>query len=181
MTTEAPAGISKGLILRKEKAPSIVRSGGGGGQPHEWEKIIGPTISAEPGENFLVYLYPEPDRQVPEGGWPEDDLKKARQQAAARAASIANRYYHHVPEEHVETAVRQRSDGSYGVWVTHHGAMTEEARAKLAQRRRPRQKVTEAAQDDPAPDGASEATQSSPAPATAAERAKAAAKRQGAR
>jgi len=182
--------LQTGLVLQKEKAPAIVRSGGRGGQPHEWEKIIGPTISADPGEDFIIYLYPD---HPPANGqsYTEEELEQGKRQAAARSASIANRYWHHVPGEHVETSVRMRPDGMYGVYATHHGAMTEENRLKLAKRRAPRGPRQTSAQDEPGADETNvPAPSTTPEPSvttgaavpTAAERAKAAAKKsQGAR
>jgi len=175
--------ITAGLLLQKEKAPAIVRSGGVGGQPHEWEKVIGPTISAEPGEEWLIYVYPEGDR--PNEGWDDKTLASAKSKASARAASIANRYWNAVPTEHVETMVRQRPDGSYGVWAVHHGAMTEENREKLARRRAPRgPRLAGDAPGEPAvasntPSGGGSTPEGAQANvgATAAERAKAAAKK----
>ena len=175
--------LTTGLVLRKEKAPPIVRSGGRGGQPHEWEKVIGPTIAGSPGEDFLIYIYPDTER--PQGGWSEEDLLAAKRQASARSASIANRYWNHVPGEHVQTSVRQREDGTFGVYATHHGPMTDEARAKIANRRKPR--GTTSAQDDPGADETEvPAPSATPPPAastpssgsTAAERLKTAAKKQ---
>lgn len=166
--------LTTGLLLQPEAAPPIVRSGGRGGQPHEWEKIIGPTISGSPGQDFIIYLYPEGEK--PEGGWSEEVLAQAKRQAAARAASIANRYWNEVPTEHVQTSVRQREDGTYGVYATHHGAMTDEARTKMAKRRQPRgSSLVDAPGDDETEAVAPPATDPAPTP-TAAERvAKAAA------
>lgn len=156
--------ITEDLRLEVEEAPAIIRAGGrGGGQPHEWEKLIGPVISQNIGKDVLVQVFPK-------DGLPKDDEEKAaaRRQASSRAGAIANRYWHHVPNEHVETKVRLRPEGNFGVYATHHGPMTDEARAKLSARRAPRNQQTPSAAPVEAPVGA-----------TAADRVRAAAKKQG--
>ena len=156
------------LLLVPEKAPPIVRSGGRGGAPHEWEKLIGPTILQLIGQDVLVQVFPKE-------GLPANDEEReqAKRQASARAASISNRYWDHVPTEHVETSVRLRPEGNYGVYVNHHGPMTDEARERLSKRRAPR--GTQNAPSSPQAPTPLSTPREIPAGNTAAERVKAAA------
>lgn len=164
------------FLLTPEKAPAIIRSGGRGGTPTEWEKLIGPAISQVRGQDVLVQVFPKE-------GLPQNDEERnqAKRQAASRAASISNRYWHHVPTEHVETAVRLRPDGNYGVYATHHGPMTPEHREQLAKRRQPRPRSAATSPKPgltaPTPRPAVSPTTESAQPTTAAERAKVAAAR----
>ena len=159
------------FLLTPESAPPIVRSGGRGGAPHEWEKLIGPSIAQLPGQDVLIQVFPKE-------GLPNDDDERemAKRQASARAASIANRYWNHVPAEHVETKVRLRPEGNYGVYATHHGPMTAENRERLTKRRAPRGPHSSSAVTE-APVSVPDATPAVSAPQTAAERVKAAAKK----
>jgi hypothetical protein len=168
-------------LLVPEKAPAIVRSGNTRSQPHEWEKIIGPTIKGDIGNDYLIYVYPEGIK--PAAGWTDKELASAKSKASSRAASIATRYWNYVPTEHVEVTVRQRPDGTYGVYATHQGEMTEENRFRMARRRSPRgsrlapeptQDVSEAMNPS---SGTPSTPQTSPG-STAAERVKAAARKQ---
>ena len=165
------------LRLEPEAKPQVVRSGGGGGgAPIEWEKLIGPAIQANQGQDVLIQVYPKE-------GLPQTDEEKiaARRQAMSRAGAIGNRYYSHVPDEFVETSVRLREEGNYGVYATHHGPMTDESRAKLEKRRAPRpskkggEPVPPQGNGDPT---AAAHVPESPSGTTAAERVRNAAKKQ---
>jgi hypothetical protein len=166
-----PIDVKEGLILQREKVPQLVRSGAIGGEPTKWEEELGPILKTAIGEPFLLYLYPAGD--PPEGGWSADDLKKARSTASVRAASINNRYWNHVPDEHVQAVVRLREDGRFGVWATHHGEMTAEIRSRIARRRRARPRKT--GETETAEPESEEVFESPEQPTTAAQRAKAAA------
>jgi hypothetical protein len=161
------------LRLVLEDAPAIMRSGGGGA-PIEWEKLIGPVISQNIDKDVLIQVFPKE-------GLPANDQERAaaRRQAASRAGMISTRYYKHVPNEYIETKVRLRPEGNYGVYAVHHGPMTDEIRARLAARRAPRAPAGPGSTESPANPGPStNAPAAGSEPQTAAERVRAAAKKQ---
>lgn len=94
----------------EEEVPPIARVGR---DSYPWEDYLAP-VREKPGVALRVYTF------------------ETKNEARSRAATIQKRWTKMIPLEEIKTTTRGLDDGSYGVYVTWLGEITQERRDEIS-------------------------------------------------
>ena len=101
------------LMFQKESRPASQRATGASAR--NWVDELFPTLSESPGEDFLLFVYPEDQKQA----------------GVARSANIRNYLWANAPTEEFSVTCRTRPDKTHGVYAMYVGKMSKARRAEL--------------------------------------------------